>query len=639
MQLKFDVAIVFLALTAVSDAGFPCEQVLTEKITAMTSDGTDCDVYTQSKDFEGWMWYQCYLTGNRIKDGVPRTVTVSTERARDPNQFPIGHKLKPFLEEEGLLLIDFFTIERNRIKDPLNPKEHLPEQVVEKEVVAMVVHQNRLRGIWYNETKLKYQFQDKFERMNFPPKFMDQFTGVTRIKNYSLFSFNDPKSTEPHRVFVVKDSEGENGRAANYSLPAMNAEAITYLGKSRHGADLLGVADTVTQSQIMKMYELSPGMGPRKLYDIRPISTFIGCPQDMCLEGGIDSIYSMSKSADDRTIYVTRGQFLYKLDKMGGQIEAILIGSNNYNYYDCEASFALYDPLTKSQHHYHVVNGENLVFRLEYDNYDGDTSGGIFIADRKVKNDLFRNVIPEKDEIFASLHINQYNHSNEQLILFAGDKMYTFNYTFIPTGISFQFIKNTTINKVFDNIWKTFDSAFYDPINNCIYIFNRDYHVKYEWKEDGMMTPMSDPVLNQGTIWSCDESKLVGKYKMFNGTFDTFDEYSSEIIKKYRYESLPGSGSPKEKVTRKMKNNSKNSTWMYVVIGVLIVIISLIIIALVFVCRDKNQTPSVANSRYKQSTKGPKKVEQSFMSIPSRTSTAIKSRTSQDKLSKSKIIK
>ena len=223
-------------------------------------------------------------------------------------------------------MIDFFSIERDRIKDPLNPTEHLPELFQRKEVVAIAVGHDRYRGIWFNGTKLMYQFQDTYERMNFPPKFFDhiekllpegeQFTGVTRIKNYSLFSYNDLKSKEPHNVFIVKDSEG--GRAANYSLPAMNAEAITYLGKSRHGADLLGVADKVTQSQIMKIYELSPEMVPGKLYDIRPISTFIGCPQDMCLEGGIDSIYSLSKTADDRTIYVTRGQFLYKLDKMGG---------------------------------------------------------------------------------------------------------------------------------------------------------------------------------------------------------------------------------------------------------------------------------------------------------------------------------
>ena len=301
-----------MALIAISDAGFPCEQVLTEKITAMTSDGKDCDVYTQSKEFEGWMWYQCNLTGNRIRDGVPRTKSTAD---------PAHWTLKPFLEKEGLYLIDYFSIERDRIKDSLNPKELLPKPFQRKEVVAIAVGHDRYRGIWFNGTKLMYQFQDKFERMNFPRKFFDhiekllpegeQFTGVTRIKNYSLFSYNDLKSKEPHNLFVIEDSKGGIGKAANnYSLPAIAAEAITYLGKSRHGADLLGVADKVTRSQIMKIYELSPEMVPRKLYDIRPISTFIGCPQDMCLEGGIDSIYSLSKTADDRTIYVTRGQFL-----------------------------------------------------------------------------------------------------------------------------------------------------------------------------------------------------------------------------------------------------------------------------------------------------------------------------------------
>ena len=287
------------------------------------------------------------------------------------------------------------------------------------------------------------------------------------------------------------------------------------------------------------------------------------------------------------------------------------------------------------------MNGQNVVFRITYNNDNDDTSGGILGIDEYVKDDLFGTVIPEKAEIFAILHINQYNHYNEQLILFAGDRMYTFNYTFIPTGIHMELIKNTTISDVFDNIWKTFDSAFFDPITNYIYIFNRDYHVKYEWEEDEIMTPMSNPVLNQGTIWTCDENKLVDKYKMFDRTFDTFDKYSTEIIMKYRYEPLPRSGSPKREVTRKVENNSKSSTWMYVVIGVLIVIIAVIITALFLVWRSKNQNPSIGNSRYKTSTKGPKKVEQSFMSIPTKqtTSTAIKSKSSQDKLSRIKIKK
>ena len=524
--------VMILILTQISDsmAAYECGRVISEKIVAMTSDGRECQVFTESQRY-GWVWYQCPIM-YRIKDGVPRSLYIANKDTPIPNVENLVRFLSD-IGKDGHKLIDFFTIERGRIRNRDRP---LGDNNKNPELVAAVTDRRGFKFIRHNNTNGKWQFERTFENMFFPSLSSDdaRFTGVTRIKNYALFSMVEGQKSE---IVIIEDMTNLRPRVDVVELNetinqlfADNVQAISYLGKNRHGIELLGVVDQVTDSQIVRVMAMSKNMTPERLYDLRPIHAFIGCPQDMCLEGGIDSIYSLSKSADDRTIFVTRGEFLCAIDRMGGRMKPVRRGTLFENEYDAEASFAVYDLDTKAHFHFHVMDYKNQVVVISYNSEDGHAKNGIDKKRTLDRNVLFGNAIPKDVKLFASLHINQYNHSNEKLILFAGNEMYEFKYVGVREKFEFKFVKSDSIKKFFDNIWPSFDTTYKDPNDGYIYVFNRDFHVKYEWKEHEIMTPMSDPVLNQGTIWECDESKLGDNYKMFDYEYQNREEYFEDIV-------------------------------------------------------------------------------------------------------------
>ena len=651
--MQLELLIVLIAtLIHTSRAAYECDHVITEKIVAMTGVWTkDCSVYTESNKYEGWAWYKCTVRGHRIKDGVPRTLIVTTEQWQEP--YEKARRLKPFLQKENLKLIDFFTIERGRMDFDRQSIMTTPE------LVATVTPGRRLNHIWMNYNTEQYNYQLELDLMNFPPQFDgkdgtrgDHFTGVERIGKYAFFSYNQSKVE--HRIFVLKDSVPHvipsERDVTNYSLPATNVEALIYLGKNIRGVELLGVVDQVTNSQIMKIYELSPEMVPTKIYDLRPIHAFIGCPQDMCLEGGIDSIYSLPRTADDPSIFITRGQFLFRIEKMGGKIKPHRAATRFENEYDADASFATFDSDTNNVFHFHVMDYEKNTIRvLNYHAENGYAKDGIKNDFTLDKDYLFQNFVPKEDKIFASIQINIFNQSLARLILFAGHKMYEFKFTGNRTNPVFSPIKSHLISERFDNIWTSFDATYKDPYQNYIYVFNRDYHVKYEWKEDGIMTPMAGPVLNQGTMWECDYKQLADEYKMFNKSYTNIEQYYEDIVRPHRFQSLPKPvtivlpTTTTPEVTLKKKTTFKTSVWFYVIIALLIVIVILIIIALSYVWRrNKKRTASSGSLKKKKMYQVPKKAEPSFSSvttteIPTKMSSSEMVKPSKNKVSKNKI--
>lgn len=540
------------------------------RILGVTSDGTGCDVYGKSYNNSAF-WNKCI----RIKDGVP-SIDGKSETAH-------AQRLTSFIERENITFIDFFTAER-------------PDGGVTKQKITVGMgYQKEAPSCFIFDQELndyKIFFCDKFGVSN--PLKGHKIDCVEKIfspdgsADYIIYCYQ-PLSNGA--LFVVNQKTNES---IEFSQPKVTFNAITYLGPSRRGLPLIG---GVTKNEITIIYEFENGRLDT-IVDYRLSDHLNGCPQKMCLEGDIDSIYSLSiESNNESAIYFTRKNHLYKLEEKNEKIDFIIKIIGTRNEHACDTAFVLWNESLEPKVFY-VIDDKIISQRIA--NYS---------------RDQFFPQIGKDDKIFASFHIKNEGAKNAAInyYMFSGGKIYEYAH---KGNLTLEFIKSFPIEGKFDRLWKTFDAAF--MYKNYVYFFNQDYNVRYEWKVDGLLTPDGDPQLNQKTWWTCNHPELYEKllYKPFG--LNDLDDYYENIVRKYRYIPLRTESSLKNQTSKKSKSNFN---WPILIISLLVVMIVVVVMALFSICRSRpkkttNETKTATTVTRKVPMRGKKKAmkDDSFVS-------------------------
>lgn len=421
--------------------------------------------------------------------------------------------------------------------------------------------------------------------------------------NYTIVSY-----VKTNTSCVLALIEESSGKISPLLTDTCEHETIFYLGVSKNGLHTFGLAKS---NFTYIIYELDAAMEKITIIDIRLSDHLFGCSQKMCLEGDIDSIYDIAYGdSNDSKIYFARKTTLYKLNKMNEQIEDIVDTVGNMNEYAADTAFVTYP----------MMNGS----RKPQVNF---VSNGIsyHIEDNKV---ISRYKI--QLNVFAILQIDIKNY-----YFFVDDEI--FEYELID-GINggrykLELVKKSLTKYRFYRLWKRFDAAYKDR-NNIIYFFNKDYNVRYQWKKDGIMTPLDLPRLNQKTFWTCIQPEIYQPLVSKAFGLKSLNEYYKQIAEKYRYillendYDIPNAQQPESNktvanaVTTKTQAGRKplggTPGWLIGVIAALVIIILIIIISICCIFRStpkKRNKYSVASTPSATKISAPRKME----SVKSRT--------------------
>lgn len=511
------------------------------RILGVTSDGISCDVYGTSYNNSAF-WNKCI----RIKDGVP-SIDGKSDTAH-------VQKLISFIEREKITFIDFFTTE--------TPDGGVRKQKI---TVGMGYREETPSCFIFDQKSNDYKifFCEKFGVSN--PPYGQKIDCVEKISStdgsadYTIYCYRLLASGV---LFVVNHKTNDS---IEFSQSNFTFNAVTYLGPSRRGLPLIG---GVTNNEISIIYEFENGRLDT-IVDYRLSDYLNGCPQKMCLEGGIDSIYSLSIESNNKSaIYFTRKNHLYKLEDKNEKIDFIIKIIATRNEHACDTAFVLWNESLQPKVFYVI---DDKIFDQRIANYS--------------RNQFFPQIAKD-DKIFASFHYKNEGAKKTDAknlainyYMFSGGKIYEYAH---KENLIFEFIQSIPMEGKFDRLWKTFDAAF--MYENYVYFFNQDYNVRYEWKVEGLLTPDGDLQLNQKTWWTCNHPELYEKllYKSFG--LNNLDDYYENIVRKYRYIPLRiESSSPNNKKTSKSKNSLD---WPILIISLLVVMIVVMVMALFFICRS-----------------------------------------------------
>ena len=487
-------------------------------ISAATGDGKNCEVIGFRPDFKTYFRYKC----DRIKTGGIPITTKSTT----------SNLLRYLTGKKELTLIDVYP----------------DEESDDTSKIAAIVWNS-----YKNETGRLQHRSDTWTLETDP--------NGNQIKALEIFS--DYKLTGYSNNSLIVDMGNET------SETLINAEinAIIFLGYNRKKRPLIGVVNETPGMAVFEMenMELNP-------VDLRLVHPLIGCPQNLCLEGTVDSVYSVPNIEG---IYMTRNNYLFGLSEIGSKPINAWHSGSEYSKYDCDTNF--------------VVRGESgySIFCIqEYRDTilrTKKTEGGLTVSTFKVKRSRYLVKIPA-NELFAAMQFQSDNRDN--YYFFAGENIYHYNTLDFEINEMFvlQFVKKIRTKDRFFRIWNKFDAIFKDPKSNSVYVFNRDFNVEYEWQtnEDTVLQPKSlEPRLNAKSFWTCDLSEHRNRFDMLSQlTSESLDVILNDTAFRYRFEDLPEDESPP--TTPQIKTTNKNKlrsqlVWI-IPVGVILGLICILIV-------------------------------------------------------------
>lgn len=306
-------------------------------------------------------------------------------------------------------------------------------------------------------------------------------------------------------------------------------------------------------------------------YDYRPVSHWLGCDQDLCIESEIDAaLFYPSKMK----IFLYRERFLFSLNSFSKTSEIEKKGST---IEWADAAF--------------MLNGK------EYVVTEGKVS-------RQINGKTsVKDIFPQLD---SADHVDAILQKNSEFHVFTGKHVTI--YHFDPNG-SFKFVRRALINDTWPTVWPKVDAAFHHPLENSTYFFKGDFHIVI----DGSMKA-EKMKLNQGNLWQCRDVQ----YSDYMA--DLFDVHGySDFVKKIepiRRKKLQESIAffEDEKMihasgTKKPEPKSSKAVIVVVVIMILILVIGITVATVVWCMKRKNsasnQQPKNAPEKSKTTTPPP----------------------------------
>ena len=520
--------------TDYADDAFGCQDMGADPwgkgilISAATGNGKECEVIGFRPDLKTYFRYKC----DRIqKGGIPISTKSTT-----------SNLLEYLTGKEELTLIDIYPDEKSD----------------DTSTTAAIV--------WNSNKNEKERLQHRSGTWTL----LKELNG-NQIMAHEIFS--DYKLTGYSNNSLIVDT----GKKTSETIINEEINAIIFLGYNEKKQPLIGVVHerpsmTIFEMENMKLIPV----------DSRFVHPLIGCPQNLCLEGSVDSVFSLPI---DGTVYMTRNNYLFELKEIGSKQLVAWRSDSKENKHDCDAHFVV-----RSGHKYSIFciqEYRDTILRMT------PSATGWIVSTYTRRISIYFKEIAANEYLFAAMRFQLNNQDN--YYFFAGENIYHYINPDAKSNEYFvlEFVKKIRTKDRFFRIWNNFDAIFKDPASSSVYVFNRDFNVEYEWQvnEDVVLEPdFLTPKLNSKTFWTCDLSEHQDKFDMLSQlTPDTLDYFLSKTAYQYRFVELPKdeeasppttanatSTDPKFKTTRPSKLKSQ-LVWI-IPVGIILGLICILII-------------------------------------------------------------
>ena len=286
-------------------------------------------------------------------------------------------------------------------------------------------------------------------------------------------------------------------------------------------------------------------------YDYRPVSHWLGCIQDFCIEGKVDAVVI----GPDSKIFIYRETFLIRVDTFSPSSEYKELGV-----------------LAQEVDFVFMINGK------EYKGVDG------IITPKYQGMESPQDTFPK----LGSSVVDAVLVKGSEVHVFSADHVYIYS---LDSKFKFIFTKRTLINETWPTVWSKLDAAVYVPQEKSSYFFKEDFHIRVR---DGQAA--DEMKLNQGNLWECRDPRYSDR---MSDLFDVhgYKDFVNKVGPMRRKRLLESTTMDEDDdvigASRTKKPKQKSSNSIVIIVVVIIALLAIGIIIALIACCIRRRKPTV----------------------------------------------